>query len=29
MAVDIALNGDDGHEKATITRYDVVLCGFW
>jgi DNA-binding response OmpR family regulator len=25
MAVDIALNGDDGHEKATITRYDVVL----
>jgi DNA-binding response OmpR family regulator len=25
MAVDVALNGDDGHEKATITRYDVVL----
>jgi DNA-binding response OmpR family regulator len=25
MAVDIALNGDDGHEKATVTRYDVVL----
>ncbi|HJQ47776.1 MAG TPA: response regulator transcription factor [Amycolatopsis sp.] len=25
MAVDIALNGDDGHEKASITRYDVVL----
>src|SRR3977135_2863043 len=25
MAVDVALTGDDGHEKATITRYDVVL----
>ncbi|WP_215545517.1 MULTISPECIES: response regulator transcription factor [Amycolatopsis] len=25
MAVDVALNGDDGHEKATVTRYDVVL----
>ncbi|HET6287902.1 MAG TPA: response regulator transcription factor [Amycolatopsis sp.] len=25
MAVDIALTGDDGHEKATVTRYDVVL----
>ncbi|WAL67641.1 response regulator transcription factor [Amycolatopsis cynarae] len=25
MAVDIALNGDEGHEKASITRYDVVL----
>ncbi|WP_236788295.1 response regulator transcription factor [Amycolatopsis sp. GM8] len=25
MAVDIALNGDDGHEKASITRYDVIL----
>lgn len=25
MAVDVALNGDDGHEKASITRYDVVL----
>jgi DNA-binding response OmpR family regulator len=25
MAVDIALNGDDGHEKASVTRYDVVL----
>lgn len=25
MAVDIALNGDDGHEKASITRYDVAL----
>lgn len=25
MAVDVAYNGDDGHEKASITRYDVVL----
>lgn len=25
MAVDVALNGDDGHEKVSITRYDVVL----
>jgi DNA-binding response OmpR family regulator len=25
MAVDVALNGDDGHEKASITRYDVVV----
>ena len=25
MAVDVALDGDDGHEKATITRYDVVV----
>ena len=25
MAVDVAFNGDDGHEKAAITRYDVVL----
>jgi DNA-binding response OmpR family regulator len=25
MAVDIAFNGDDGHEKASITRYDVVV----
>jgi DNA-binding response OmpR family regulator len=25
MAVDVAFNGDDGHEKATVTRYDVVL----
>lgn len=25
MAVDVAYNGDDGHEKACITRYDVVL----
>ncbi|MFD2418954.1 response regulator transcription factor [Amycolatopsis pigmentata] len=25
MAVDVALNGEDGHEKASITRYDVVL----
>lgn len=25
MAVDVALNGDDGHEKAMITRYDVVV----
>ena len=25
MAVDVALTGDDGHEKATVTRYDVVL----
>lgn len=25
MAVDIALDGDDGHEKAMVTRYDVVL----
>jgi DNA-binding response OmpR family regulator len=25
MAVDIAYDGDSGHEKATITRYDVVV----
>jgi DNA-binding response OmpR family regulator len=25
MAVDVALTGDDGHEKAMITRYDVVV----
>ncbi len=25
MAVDVALDGDDGHEKATVTRYDVVV----
>ncbi len=25
MAVDVAFNGDDGHEKAMITRYDVIV----
>jgi two-component system, OmpR family, phosphate regulon response regulator OmpR len=25
MAVDVAYDGDTGHEKATITRYDVVV----
>jgi len=25
MAVDIALDGDEGHEKASVTRYDVVV----
>lgn len=25
MAVDVAYDGDDGHEKASITRYDVVV----
>ena len=25
MAVDVAYDGDDGHEKATVTRYDVVV----
>lgn len=25
MAVDIALDGDSGHEKTTVTRYDVVV----
>jgi DNA-binding response OmpR family regulator len=25
MAVDVAIDGDTGHEKATITRYDVVI----
>jgi len=25
MAVDVAFNGDEGHEKASITRYDVVV----
>jgi DNA-binding response OmpR family regulator len=25
MAVDVALDGDTGHEKATVTRYDVVI----
>ncbi|MCP2179957.1 DNA-binding response regulator, OmpR family, contains REC and winged-helix (wHTH) domain [Prauserella alba] len=25
MAVDVALDGDDGHEKASVTRYDVVV----
>jgi DNA-binding response OmpR family regulator len=23
--VDVALDGDEGHEKATVTRYDVVV----
>ncbi|WP_019807954.1 response regulator transcription factor [Saccharomonospora halophila] len=25
MAVDVAFHGDDGHEKATVTRYDVLV----
>ncbi|MFC5949860.1 response regulator transcription factor [Pseudonocardia lutea] len=25
MAVDVALDGDTGHEKSSITRYDVVV----
>jgi DNA-binding response OmpR family regulator len=25
MAVDVAYDGDEGHEKASITRYDVVV----
>lgn len=25
MAVDVALDGDVGHEKVTVTRYDVVV----
>ena len=25
MAVDVAFDGDEGHEKASITRYDVVV----
>ncbi|MGB9378111.1 MAG: response regulator, partial [Mycobacteriales bacterium] len=25
MAVDIAYDGLDGHEKATVTRYDVLV----
>jgi DNA-binding response OmpR family regulator len=25
MAVDVAFDGDSGHEKVTITRYDVVV----
>ncbi|MFI7674542.1 response regulator transcription factor [Actinophytocola sp. NPDC049390] len=25
MAVDVALDGDEGHEKSTVTRYDVVV----
>ncbi|HEY9388818.1 MAG TPA: response regulator transcription factor [Mycobacteriales bacterium] len=25
MAVDVAYDGDDGHEKAAITRYDVIV----
>jgi len=25
MAVDVALDGDAGHEKVSITRYDVVI----
>lgn len=25
MAVDVSLDGDDGHEKASVTRYDVVV----
>ena len=25
MAVDVALDGDSGHEKVTVTRYDVVV----
>ena len=25
MAVDVAYDGDAGHEKATVTRYDVVV----
>lgn len=25
MAVDVAFDGDEGHEKASVTRYDVVV----
>jgi DNA-binding response OmpR family regulator len=25
MAVDVAYDGDEGHEKASITRYDVIV----
>ena len=25
MAVDVALDGDTGHEKSSVTRYDVVI----
>jgi len=25
MAVDVAYDGDTGHEKATVTRYDVIV----
>ncbi|MBV9730385.1 MAG: response regulator, partial [Pseudonocardiales bacterium] len=25
MAVDVAYDGDSGHEKAVVTRYDVVV----
>jgi DNA-binding response OmpR family regulator len=25
MAVDVAYDGDEGHEKATVTRYDVIV----
>jgi DNA-binding response OmpR family regulator len=25
MAVDVALDGDTGHEKSSVTRYDVVV----
>ncbi|MGH4023670.1 MAG: response regulator, partial [Pseudonocardiaceae bacterium] len=25
MAVDVAYDGDSGHEKASVTRYDVVV----
>src|SRR5579884_2448907 len=25
MAVDVALDGDSGHEKVTVTCYDVVV----
>ena len=25
MAVDVAYDGVDGHEKAIVTRYDVVV----
>jgi DNA-binding response OmpR family regulator len=25
MAVDVALDGDSGHEKVSVTRYDVVV----
>ncbi|RJQ82369.1 DNA-binding response regulator [Pseudonocardiaceae bacterium YIM PH 21723] len=25
MAVDVAYNGDQGHEKSSVTRYDVIV----
>jgi len=25
MAVDVAYDGDSGHEKSAVTRYDVVV----